>query len=152
MNRRSASARPRSSRGAGRRFAVSTWRSAIPNGKSPSGIGVEVEHGARTAVVGDNGQGKTTFLRTIVDSLQPLAGEVRWGHGCNDRHLRPARLHEPAAESDGVRVPGKHRPRRDEDPGDLERGRLAAVPRARRQEERSRSSPAASGRGSVSPG
>jgi ATP-binding cassette subfamily F protein 3 len=32
--------------------------------------------------VGDNGQGKTTFLRTVVDSLQPLAGEVRWGHGC----------------------------------------------------------------------
>ena len=32
--------------------------------------------------MGDNGQGKTTFLRTIVNSLQPLAGEVRWGHGC----------------------------------------------------------------------
>ncbi len=42
-----------------------------------------MEHGARAAVVGDNGQGKTTFLRTIVDSLEPLAGEVRWGHGCN---------------------------------------------------------------------
>jgi len=48
-----------------------------------SGIGVEVEHGSRTAIVGDNGQGKTTFLRTIVDSLPVLAGEVRWGHGCN---------------------------------------------------------------------
>ncbi len=48
-----------------------------------SQIGVEVEHGSRTAIVGDNGQGKTTFLRTIVDSLTPLAGEVRWGHGCN---------------------------------------------------------------------
>jgi ATP-binding cassette subfamily F protein 3 len=33
-------------------------------------------------VVGDNGQGKTTFLRTVVDSLKPLAGEVKWGHGC----------------------------------------------------------------------
>ena len=32
--------------------------------------------------VGDNGQGKTTFLRTVVDSLKPLAGEVRWGYGC----------------------------------------------------------------------
>src|SRR5262249_15639584 len=48
-----------------------------------SDIRIDVEHGARTAVVGDNGQGKTTFLRTIVDSLKPLAGEVRWGHGCN---------------------------------------------------------------------
>ena len=28
-------------------------------------------------------QGKTTFLRTLVNSLKPLAGEARWGHGCN---------------------------------------------------------------------
>jgi ATP-binding cassette subfamily F protein 3 len=46
------------------------------------GIELDVEHGQRAAIVGDNGQGKTTFLRTIVDSLEPLAGEVRWGHGC----------------------------------------------------------------------
>ena len=52
-----------------------------PERQVASGIGVEVVHGARTAIVGDNGQGKTTFLRTIVDSLQPLEGEVRWGHG-----------------------------------------------------------------------
>jgi ATP-binding cassette subfamily F protein 3 len=54
-----------------------------PERQIASGIGVEVVHGARTAIVGDNGQGKTTFLRTIVDSLKPLSGEVRWGHGCN---------------------------------------------------------------------
>jgi ATP-binding cassette, subfamily F, member 3 len=54
-----------------------------PERQIASGIGVEVEHGARTAVVGDNGQGKTTFLRTIVDSLKPLTGEIRWGHGCS---------------------------------------------------------------------
>jgi ATP-binding cassette subfamily F protein 3 len=45
-------------------------------------IDVEIEHGARAAIVGDNGQGKTTFLRTVVDSLAPLAGDVKWGHGC----------------------------------------------------------------------
>jgi ATP-binding cassette subfamily F protein 3 len=45
-------------------------------------VGWELDHGQRAAVVGDNGQGKTTFLRTLVDSLPPLAGEVRWGHGC----------------------------------------------------------------------
>ncbi len=45
-------------------------------------INLEIEHGSRAAIVGDNGQGKTTFLRTVVDSLEPLAGEVRWGHGC----------------------------------------------------------------------
>src|SRR5437868_1694740 len=45
-------------------------------------IDLEIDHGWRAAIVGDNGQGKTTFLRTIVDSLPPLAGEVRWGFGC----------------------------------------------------------------------
>jgi ATP-binding cassette subfamily F protein 3 len=46
-------------------------------------IDLEIDHGSRAAVVGDNGQGKTTFLRTIVDSLKPLAGEVKWGYGCS---------------------------------------------------------------------
>ncbi len=45
-------------------------------------IELEIDHGWRAAIVGDNGQGKTTFLRTVVDSIPPLAGEVRWGHGC----------------------------------------------------------------------
>lgn len=47
-----------------------------------SDVNIEIEHGSRIAIVGDNGQGKTTFLRTLVDSLKPLGGEVRWGHGC----------------------------------------------------------------------
>ena len=48
-----------------------------------SGIDLEIEHGSRTAIVGDNGQGKTTLLRTLVDSLAPLQGAVRWGHHCD---------------------------------------------------------------------
>jgi ATP-binding cassette subfamily F protein 3 len=47
-----------------------------------SDIDLEIDHGWRAAIVGDNGQGKTTFLRTIVDSLKPVRGEVRWGYGC----------------------------------------------------------------------
>lgn len=53
-----------------------------PEREIASGIGIEVEHGSRAAIVGDNGQGKTTFLRTIVDSLEPRGGEARWGYGC----------------------------------------------------------------------
>ena len=45
-------------------------------------VGLEVEHGERAAIVGDNGQGKTTLLRTLVDSLPPLGGKFRWGYGC----------------------------------------------------------------------
>ncbi|MBS0207036.1 MAG: ABC-F family ATP-binding cassette domain-containing protein [Planctomycetes bacterium] len=47
------------------------------------GITLEIDHGQRAAIVGDNGQGKTTFLRTVVDSLKPLAGETKWGFGCD---------------------------------------------------------------------
>ena len=47
-----------------------------------SEIGLEIEHGQRVAIVGDNGQGKTTFLRTLVRSLEPVSGTVRWGHAC----------------------------------------------------------------------
>ncbi|MGE3410584.1 MAG: ATP-binding cassette domain-containing protein, partial [Pirellulales bacterium] len=53
-----------------------------PERQIAEGIDLEIDHGSRAAIVGDNGQGKTTFLRSIVDSLTPLAGEVRWGYGC----------------------------------------------------------------------
>jgi len=46
------------------------------------GIDLEVEHRQRAAIVGDNGQGKTTLLRTMVDSLKPIEGKVKWGFGC----------------------------------------------------------------------
>lgn len=48
-----------------------------------SQIELEIEHGQRVAVLGDNGQGKTTLLRTLVDSLPPLDGNVRWGYACD---------------------------------------------------------------------
>jgi ATP-binding cassette subfamily F protein 3 len=47
-----------------------------------SGIDLEIEHGARAAIVGDNGQGKTTLLRTLVGSLPSVQGEMKWGFGC----------------------------------------------------------------------
>ena len=53
-----------------------------PEREIAAGIHLELDHGVRAAIVGDNGQGKTTFLRTIVDSLKPTAGEVKWGFGC----------------------------------------------------------------------
>lgn len=44
-------------------------------------ITLEVERGRHAAVLGDNGQGKTTFLRTIGGELAPCEGEFRWGQG-----------------------------------------------------------------------
>jgi ATP-binding cassette subfamily F protein 3 len=45
-------------------------------------VHVEIDHGTRVGVVGDNGQGKTTFLRALCGSLPPIAGEITWGYGC----------------------------------------------------------------------
>ncbi|MDP1560617.1 MAG: ABC-F family ATP-binding cassette domain-containing protein [Pirellulaceae bacterium] len=53
-----------------------------PDHQVAADIRLEIEHGQRVAIVGDNGQGKTTLLRSLVGSLEPKAGNVRWGHGC----------------------------------------------------------------------
>lgn len=44
-------------------------------------IDLEIERGERVAVLGDNGQGKTTLLRTLAGDLQPRGGKSRWGTG-----------------------------------------------------------------------
>lgn len=38
-----------------------------------------LRRGESLGIIGPNGSGKTTFLRTILGKIQPLAGEVRWG-------------------------------------------------------------------------
>ncbi len=45
-------------------------------------IHMYVEHGAHVAVLGDNGQGKTTFLRTLAGELPGKHGTFRWGYNC----------------------------------------------------------------------
>ena len=64
--------------------ALRTERLSIgyPDRNVASEVQLEVEHGSRIGIVGDNGQGKTTFLRTICGSLDPLAGQLKWGYGC----------------------------------------------------------------------
>ncbi len=41
-------------------------------------ININIRAGERIAFLGMNGQGKTTFLRTITDFLEPIAGSYRW--------------------------------------------------------------------------
>lgn len=38
-----------------------------------------LRRGECLGIIGPNGSGKTTFLKTILNKLAPLAGEVRWG-------------------------------------------------------------------------
>lgn len=46
-------------------------------------IEAEFERGERIAILGENGQGKTTLLKTLSGELAPLAGNVRWAHKLN---------------------------------------------------------------------
>ena len=50
-----------------------------PGKEVARGIQFDIDRGAHVAVLGDNGQGKTTFLRTIADDLARLGGSFRWG-------------------------------------------------------------------------
>ena len=38
-----------------------------------------LRRGECLGIIGPNGSGKTTFLRTILNKIEPLAGQVRWG-------------------------------------------------------------------------
>ncbi len=62
-----------------------------------------MDHGTRVGVVGDNGQGKTTFLRTVCGSLAPVAGEVVWGFGCRLASTL-SRLYDTARTEDRARI------------------------------------------------
>ncbi len=43
-------------------------------------INLEILQGQRIAVVGKNGHGKSTFLKTIMDQIKPLSGDYLLGH------------------------------------------------------------------------
>ncbi len=48
-----------------------------------SDAGIEVRRGEKVALVGRNGEGKTTLMRVIMGEIQPMAGESRTGYNVN---------------------------------------------------------------------
>src|SRR3989442_9708894 len=46
-----------------------------------------ITKGEKVAVVGRNGVGKTTFVRTLIGELEPEAGKVTWGHEAQIRYM-----------------------------------------------------------------
>ncbi|MBI3312714.1 MAG: ATP-binding cassette domain-containing protein [Candidatus Omnitrophica bacterium] len=64
---------------AGIAFGCENLSIGYPDKLVASDIRLEINRGERVAVLGDNGQGKTTFLRTMAGDLAPKAGEFRWG-------------------------------------------------------------------------
>jgi len=42
-------------------------------------INFDINKGEHIAIVGDNGQGKSTFMKTLVGEIDPIEGSFRWG-------------------------------------------------------------------------
>lgn len=65
---------------AGIALAIEDLAIGYPNKTVATDISLEVERGEHIAILGDNGQGKSTFMKTIVGELESLAGEMKWGY------------------------------------------------------------------------
>ncbi len=72
---------PQVERKTGRIFSCEGLAIGYPEKEVAKGIHFEIDRGERVAVLGDNGQGKTTFLRTIAGNLPPKTGTFRWAAG-----------------------------------------------------------------------
>lgn len=63
------------------------------------GINFAIHHGERVAIVGPNGQGKTTLLRILAGDETPTGGKVFRAKGLRLGYLRQEVSERPAAES-----------------------------------------------------
>jgi len=50
-----------------------------PDKRVAGKMSFEIDKGNHVAILGDNGQGKSTFLKTIASQLSPLEGSFSWG-------------------------------------------------------------------------
>jgi ATP-binding cassette subfamily F protein 3 len=50
-----------------------------PEKRLAGDISFILRRGECLGIIGPNGSGKTTFLKTIMNKIEPLAGEIRWG-------------------------------------------------------------------------
>ena len=62
-------------------------------------INISIHHGERAAIVGPNGQGKTTLLRILAGEETPTTGEGFRAKGLKIGYLRQEVLQKPAAET-----------------------------------------------------
>ena len=61
-------------------FKSTDLKAGYPGKTVFSGADIEIKRGEKVALVGRNGEGKTTLVRIITGSLEPLGGEARIGH------------------------------------------------------------------------
>ena len=70
---------PRVSDKKGTAISVEGLSIGYPDYMVAKDIGFHIDRGEHVAIVGDNGQGKTTLLKTIAGELPALAGKLRFG-------------------------------------------------------------------------
>ncbi len=59
-------------------LTVENMAIGYPEKRVAGRITLQVDKGQHVAILGDNGQGKSTFLKTIAEELSPLSGEYSW--------------------------------------------------------------------------
>src|SRR6185295_9709211 len=64
-------------------LTVNELEVGYPGKKLAGEIAFILKRGECLGIIGPNGSGKTSFLKTILDKLEPLRGEVRWGTKVN---------------------------------------------------------------------
>ena len=66
-------------------LSTSSLKVGFTDGAGPTELltvpDLRLERGSRTAVIGDNGTGKTTFIKTVLGLVPPLEGSVALGQG-----------------------------------------------------------------------
>ena len=61
-------------------FKSTDLKAGYPGKVVFSGADIEIKRGEKVALVGRNGEGKTTLVRILTGLLEPLGGEARIGH------------------------------------------------------------------------
>ncbi|MHC4922450.1 MAG: ABC-F family ATP-binding cassette domain-containing protein [Planctomycetota bacterium] len=78
-----------------------------PDFRVAGGIRLHLDRGTRAAIVGDNGQGKTTLMRTLAGQLEPLAGKLKAGHNMRIGYYAQ-HVYQSLDERDTVRTHLEH--------------------------------------------
>ncbi len=71
---------PRAGGRPGLAIAAENVAIGYPGRTIATGVDLMIDRGDKIAIVGDNGQGKTTLLRTLASDLDVVSGSVRRGH------------------------------------------------------------------------
>jgi ATP-binding cassette subfamily F protein 3 len=90
-------------------LAVSDLAIGYGDNALASGVSFLVRRSERVGIIGPNGSGKTTFLKTINGALAPLAGGYTWGANVKieyfDQELAGLNLRASVIEEIGVAAP-----------------------------------------------